>query len=203
MANETNKNETTELTVWTMEVSDNKLLKAVQNVAKKSDTINKGYMSIIGDVAYIIECKAWEMTEYRNKYEMFADMFGMSRGTVSNLENIYKRFGENYAIKEDAKDLSVKQMLRIISAEKKALIEQKESEAETEDLDVSVDGEESTEESAEDETATATKDALVSFDFTIAEDWTVSDLLAELTEAIEKANVESIQRGAHIALTIN
>lgn len=197
-------NETTELAVWTMEVSDNKLLKAVQNVAKKSDTINKGYMSIIGDVAYIIECKAWEMTEYRNKYEMFADMFGMSRGTVSNLENIYKRFGENYAIKEDAKDLSVKQMLRIISSEKKALIEQKEAEAETEDLDLGVDGEENTEdETATDETATATKDALVSFDFTIAEDWTISDLLAELTEAIEKANVDSIQRGAHIALTIN
>lgn len=107
-----------------VEISEKDVNAAIKRVQNKINSIEKGYISIIGDVAKLKAADAHKTRNFKNFYIMCQELFGMSRGTVHNLLSIYERFGDgNYQLTDEAKEMSVRQMLEIIANEKNPKIE--------------------------------------------------------------------------------
>lgn len=105
-------------------ISEKEVNATIKRVQTKINSIEKGYLSIIGDVAKLKEADAHKTRNFKNFYIMCQELFGMSRGTVHNLLSIYERFGDgNYQLTDEAKEMSVRQMLEIIANEKNPKIE--------------------------------------------------------------------------------
>lgn len=105
-------------------ISEKEVNATIKRVQNKINSIEKGYLSIIGDVAKLKEADAHKTRNFKNFYIMCQELFGMSRGTVHNLLSIYERFGDgNYQLTDEAKEMSVRQMLEIIANEKNSKIE--------------------------------------------------------------------------------
>lgn len=105
-------------------ISEKEVNATIKRVQSKINSIEKGYLSIIGDVAKLKEADAHKARNFKNFYIMCQELFGMSRGTVHNLLSIYERFGDgNYQLTDEAKEMSVRQMLEIIANEKNPKIE--------------------------------------------------------------------------------
>ena len=150
--------------------------KDVETVVKRIETkigsIEKGYLSIAGDVARLRDMTAWKETGHKNLYELCADKFGMARGTVSNLCSIYDRFGDgNYKLGEEADGKKLTELLKQIYDEKHPAIETS-SEGESE----SESGESGTSDDAK-------KKKVFSFDYTTLEKTDISDVFADIKDA--------------------
>lgn len=104
-----------------IEIADEKKINAAINrVNKKIESIQRGYISIVGDIAFLKESKAHELNGYNSFYTFCEDKFGISRGMVHNLLSIYERYGEHYDLTDEAKELSCRQMLAQIKEEKQS-----------------------------------------------------------------------------------
>lgn len=143
---------------------------AIKRIQKGLAAFERGYITIAADVAKLIDSAAYTELGYKNIYDMCDVLFGMSRGTVSNLRSIVKRFfDDNYKMLPEYKDFSVSALLAMkdltdeeiqfldlspgmsnkelreivasLNAEVPAAIEDKEAESEA---DGEADGEEST-----------------------------------------------------------
>lgn len=107
----------------------NMIDETITRVADTMRKIEQGYLSVVGDVKRLYDLKAWTVTGHKNIYELCADKFGMSRGTVSNLRQIGERFvGDDYELIEEASGLGVRAMLEQIAQEKKKALPDKEGE---------------------------------------------------------------------------
>lgn len=84
---------------------------AVSRIAKAMSGIEKGYIACAADVARLYDTKSYKAAGYKNIYEMCTDKFGMSRGTVSNLNTIVARFFDNYKLREDFKGFQIRSLL--------------------------------------------------------------------------------------------
>lgn len=141
----------------------------VKRIATKIGSIEKGYLSIAGDVARLRDMTAWKETGHKNIYELCADKFGMARGTVSNLCSIYDRFGDgNYKLGEEADGKKLTELLKQIYDEKHP------------ELEASFDGES---ESGDGETSDTKKKKVFSFDYTTLEKTDISDVFADIKDA--------------------
>lgn len=88
------------------EVTSNKLTltveqreSAIKRIQKGLAGVERGYINIAADVAKLADASAFVDAGYKNIYDMCDILFGMSRGTVSNLRAIVKRFfDEKYKI---------------------------------------------------------------------------------------------------------
>ena len=174
-----------------------KLEAAVTRVQKKIDKIAKSYIEIIGDVALLYEDKNFKTLGYKNIYDLAKDKFGMSRGTVNNLLSVYDRFGENYKLKDEYKDMSLRELLDHIRKEKAA---QRTLEiGEEAELEEVTDG--------DDEEATDSnggkkgkKETLVKFDFDTIDSWTIDELIEKFRE--ELGDGFTIPANAHINFVV-
>lgn len=99
---------------------------AIERISAKVDTIGRGYLDIVGDVARLRKLEAWKITGHKNLYELCADKFGMAKGTVHNLEQVFKKYGdpETFKLTDACAGMSLREMLANIAAEKKAAIEE-------------------------------------------------------------------------------
>lgn len=176
--------------------TEKKINATVTRVEKAVKKIENGYLGIIGDVAYLSETKAHKITGHKNFYELCADKFGMSRGSVHNILSVYEHFGENYALKDEYKEMTLRQMLAQIKNENEA---SKLIEAGEEAGGEIVDGDES--ESAG--TSKAKRETLVNFDFTCADAWTIDAVLEKMRTELEKLSTETLEAGAHVTFTID
>lgn len=94
------------------------------DICKKIDScwanMKTGYIKMAGLVAKLKDAKAYEIDGYQNIYDMCADKWGMSRGTVSNIMQVYKHFGDgNYALdSEKVGDMGMVECLIAIKEEK-------------------------------------------------------------------------------------
>lgn len=190
MAKQENKNEVVKVEVNLADngidaATEEKVNRTVAKIEKKIGTIEKGYLSIIGDVAYLAEHDGHKVTGHKNIYELCKDKFGMARGTVHNLLAIYEHFGENYALKDDYKEISLRKMLEQIKNEKEAqkLIEAGESVVDEE-------GEEGEGESTSKKSAKKT--SIVDFNFANAEKWTLDELFDHIREELESAGINEV-----------
>lgn len=150
-------------------ISEKEVNATIKRVQTKINSIEKGYLSIIGDVAKLKEADAHKTRNFKNFYIMCQELFGMSRGTVHNLLSIYERFGDgNYQLTDEAKEMSVRQMLEIIANEKNPKIETTAEET---------DGDEATETS---ESKNVSRETLATLEITTAN-------VDEVFEAIKSA----------------
>lgn len=157
-----------------VEISEKDVNAAIKRVQNKINSIEKGYISIIGDVAKLKAADAHKTRNFKNFYIMCQELFGMSRGTVHNLLSIYERFGNgNWELTDEAKEMSVRQMLEIIKNENNPQIEEKTEAS----ADAESDGEG---ESEENETANVSRETLATIEITTAN-------LDEVFEAINSA----------------
>lgn len=156
-----------------VEISEKDVNAAIKRVQNKINSIEKGYISIIGDVAKLKAADAHKTRNFKNFYIMCQELFGMSRGTVHNLLSIYERFGNgNWELTDEAKEMSVRQMLEIIKNENNPQIEE-QSEA---TADAESDGEGESEESA----TNVSRETLANIEITTSN-------LEEVLEAINSA----------------
>lgn len=157
-----------------VEISEKDVNAAIKRVQNKINSIEKGYISIIGDVAKLKAADAHKSRNFKNFYIMCQELFGMSRGTVHNLLSIYERFGDgNYQLTDEAKEMSVRQMLEIIANEKNPKIE---TTAEADSAE-ETDGDEATETS---ENKNVSRETLATLEITTAN-------VEEVFEAIKSA----------------
>ena len=85
---------------------------AIKRIQKGLAGVERGYINIAADVAKLADAAAYTEVGYKNIYEMCDILFGMSRGTVSNLRTIVKRFFDsNYKMLPEYKDFSVTALL--------------------------------------------------------------------------------------------
>ena len=85
---------------------------AIKRIQKGLAGVERGYINIAADVAKLADAAAYTEVGYKNIYEMCDVLFGMSRGTVSNLRSIVKRFFDsNYKMLPEYKDFSVTALL--------------------------------------------------------------------------------------------
>ena len=91
--------------IITMKVDEfNTIINRINN---NINAIENGYMGIAGDVLHLYNTKAYMLADYQNIYDMCNDLYGMARGTVSNIINVAKRyFDANYQLKEEWKGYS-------------------------------------------------------------------------------------------------
>ena len=179
------------------EVDEKKVNAAIARVEKKVAGIEKGYLGIIGDVAYLHDTKAHKVTKHKDFYALCADKFHMSRGSVSNILNVYERFGDgNYHLADENKDRSLRSMLEQIQNEKNARkgIENKVGESVV-DADEDEDGATNGSKSTKHET-------IVDFDFTNVDAWSLDDLLDKIREELGNANISEIAANANIIFKI-
>ena len=79
----------------------------INRIITNINAIENGYMGIAGDVLHLYNTKAYMLADYQNIYDMCNDLYGMARGTVSNIINVAKRyFDANYQLKEEWKGYS-------------------------------------------------------------------------------------------------
>lgn len=155
-------------------ISEKEVNATIKRVQTKINSIEKGYLSIIGDVAKLKEADAHKTRNFKNFYIMCQELFGMSRGTVHNLLSIYERFGDgNYQLTDEAKEMSVRQMLEIIANEKNPKIETTAEADSAEETDV----DEATETS---ESKNVSRETLATLEITTAN-------VEEVFEAIKSA----------------
>lgn len=155
-------------------ISEKEVNATIKRVQNKINSIEKGYLSIIGDVAKLKEADAHKTRNFKNFYIMCQELFGMSRGTVHNLLSIYERFGDgNYQLTDEAKEMSVRQMLEIIANEKNPKIE---TTAEADSAE-ETDGDEATETS---ESKNVSRETVATLEITTAN-------VDEVFEAIKSA----------------
>lgn len=74
-------------------MSEETATKCVEAIDKQHAAIGKGYLAICGKVARLKAEKGYEVLGYKNIYDLTAERWQMSRGTTSQLCQIYDRFG--------------------------------------------------------------------------------------------------------------
>ena len=177
---------------------DKKINAAVARIEKKIGTIEKGYLSIIGDVAYLAENDGAKALGYKNIYELCADKFGMARGTVHNLLSIYKRFGDgNYGLTDEANGLGVRAMLSQIKNEADARKALEDNGGAT-----VTDGYSDDEDSENASKDSKAKVDVIDFDFTNADKWSVDDLLEKIREELEAGGITDVDANSNIIFKI-
>lgn len=170
---------------------------AIDRISKKVENIGKGYLDIVGDVARLRSLEAWKVTGHKSLYDLCADKFGMARGTVANLEAVFKKYGdpETFKLTDACAGMSLREMLAAISEEKKALKGEVAGEP--------ADGEESGE--AGDKGGKKKAETLISITWELAgDDWNVEAILEEIRKQLE-ANPdakEAFPDGANVSFTI-
>lgn len=170
---------------------------AIDRISKKVENIGKGYLDIVGDVARLRSLEAWKVTGHKSLYDLCADKFGMARGTVANLEAVFKKYGdpETFKLTDACAGMSLREMLAAISEEKKALKGEVAGEP--------ADGEESGE--AGDKGGKKKAETLISITWELAgDDWNVDAILEEIRKQLE-ANPdakEAFPDGANVSFTI-
>lgn len=193
----TEMNKTENETPALVEIDEKKVNAAIARVEKKVAGIEKGYLGIIGDVAYLHETKAHKVTGHKDFYTLCADRFHMSRGSVSNILNVYERFGDgNYHLSDENKDRSLRSMLEEIKNEKTA----------RKGLENNV-GESVVDEDENDDATNGSKsrkrETIVDFDFTNADAWSLDDLIDKIREELESANIGEIVANANIIFKVS
>lgn len=163
-----------------------KINSAIARVTKQIEKIQKGYIALVGDIAYLNDMQAHTLNGYKSFYTFCAEKFGIGRTMVYNLLLIYSRYGENYDLTEEAKELSVRQMLSQIKDEKKALETKAENAAPEQ-------GEQEKKKKRKHET-------ILDFNFQNAIEWHGEELLEKLRDEIGETLI--IPEGAKIIITI-
>ena len=103
-----------ELTTTKLTLTTEQRESAIKRIQKGLAGVERGYINIAADVAKLADADAYTEVGYKNIYEMCDVLFGMSRGTVSNLRSIVKRFFDsNYKMLPEYKDFSVTALLAI------------------------------------------------------------------------------------------
>ena len=177
---------------------DKKINAAVARIEKKIGTIEKGYLGIIGDVAYLAENDGAKALGYKNIYELCADKFGMARGTVHNLLSIYQRFGDgNYGLTDEANGLGVRAMLSQIKNEADARKALEDNGGAT-----VTDGDSDDEDNENASNDSKAKVDIIDFDFTNADKWSVDDLLDKIREELEAGGVTDVDANSNIIFKI-
>ena len=97
-----------------LQLSTVEIDKSITRIEKEVSKISKGYINIAGDVAKLYDSKAYKEKGYKNIYDMCAGLFGMARGTVSNLRNINERFYIDYKINPLYNGYSMRALLTMI-----------------------------------------------------------------------------------------
>lgn len=97
-----------------LQLSTVEIDKSITRIEKEVSKISKGYINIAGDVAKLYDSKAYKEKGYKNIYDMCANLFGMARGTVSNLRNINERFCIDYKINPLYNGYSMRALLTMI-----------------------------------------------------------------------------------------
>lgn len=194
--------ETTEIEKVTgeiVEISEKDVNAAIKRVQSKINSIEKGYIAIIGDVAKLKAADAHKQRNFKNFYIMCQELFGMSRGTVHNLLTIYERFGNgNWELTDEAKAMTVRQMLETIKNENNPKIETTADG----DADSETEGGE-----AESETTTnVSRETLATVELTTADTMSIDEALEMFTAAIKNAleanALSEIADGVTFKLTI-
>lgn len=98
----------------TLQLTTTEIDKSITKIEKEVSKISKGYIGIAGDVAKLYDGKAYKEKGYKNIYDMCNSLFGMARGTVSNLRNISERFCIDYKLNPYYKDYSMRALLTMI-----------------------------------------------------------------------------------------
>lgn len=169
-----------------IDASDEKKISAtISRVEKTMEKIQKGYIALTGDIAYLNDMQAHTLNGYKSFYTFCNERFGIGRTMVYNLLLIYKRYGENYDLTAEAKELSVRQMLTQIKDEKKS-IEQKEAA--------------SPEQEAKEKKTKRKHETILDFNFQNAIEWSGDELLDKIKEEIGESL--TIPEGAKIIITI-
>lgn len=170
---------------------------AIGRISTVIDNIGRGYLEIVGDVARLRKFEAWKLTGHKNLYELCADKFGMSKGTVHNLEVVFKKYGdpETFQLTDACAGMSLREMLQNIDAEKKAIAGEVAGEA--------ADGESGDGEASGDKKAKA--QTLIDVSYELAgDDWDVDAILDEIRKQLEQNPdaKEAFPDGASVKFTI-
>ena len=171
---------------------------AIGRISTVIDTIGRGYLEIVGDVARLRKFEAWKLTGHKNLYELCADKFGMSKGTVHNLEVVFKKYGdpETFQLTDACAGMSLREMLQNIDAEKKAIAGEVAGEA----ADGDGNGGEAT-----DGKKTKTQ-TIISVSYELAgDDWDADAILDEIRKQLEQNPdaKEAFPDGATVNFTIS
>lgn len=84
----------------------------IKRIQKGLAGVERGYINIAADVAKLADASSFVDAGYKNIYDMCDILFGMSRGTVSNLRAIVKRFfDEKYKMLPQYEHYSVTALL--------------------------------------------------------------------------------------------
>ena len=101
-----------EITTTKLTLTTEQRESAIKRIQKGLAGVERGYINIAADVAKLADAAAYTEVGYKNIYDMCDILFGMSRGTVSNLRTIVKRFFDsNYKMLPEYKDFSVTALL--------------------------------------------------------------------------------------------
>lgn len=170
---------------------------AIGRISTVIDTIGRGYLEIVGDVARLRKFEAWKLTGHKNLYELCADKFGMSKGTVHNLEVVFKKYGdpETFQLTDACAGMSLREMLQNIDAEKKAIAGEVAGEA--------ADGDGNGEATDSKKTKAQT---LINVSYELAgDDWDVEAILDEIRKQLEQNPdaKEAFPDGATVNFTIS
>lgn len=170
---------------------------AIGRISTVIDTIGRGYLEIVGDVARLRKFEAWKLTGHKNLYELCADKFGMSKGTVHNLEVVFKKYGdpETFQLTDACAGMSLREMLQNIDAEKKAIAGEVAGEA--------ADGDGNGEATDGKKTKTQT---IINVSYELAgDDWDVDAILDEIRKQLEQNPdaKEAFPDGATVNFTIS
>lgn len=170
---------------------------AIGRISTVIDTIGRGYLEIVGDVARLRKFEAWKLTGHKNLYELCADKFGMSKGTVHNLEVVFKKYGdpETFQLTDACAGMSLREMLQNIDAEKKAIAGEVAGEA--------ADGDGNGEATDSKKTKAQT---LISVSYELAgDDWDADAILDEIRKQLEQNPdaKEAFPDGATVNFTIS
>ena len=169
---------------------------AIERITAKVDTIGRGYLDIVGDVARLRKLEAWKITGHKNLYELCADKFGMAKGTVHNLEQVFKKYGdpETFKLTDACAGMSLREMLANIAAEKKAMIEETSGAP----ADGDGDGEADSKKKGKAQT-------VIDITWELAgDDWNVDAIIEELRKQLENNPdaKEAFPDGANVKFTI-
>lgn len=170
---------------------------AIGRISTVIDTIGRGYLEIVGDVARLRKFEAWKLTGHKNLYELCADKFGMSKGTVHNLEVVFKKYGdpETFQLTDACAGMSLREMLQNIDAEKKAIAGEVAGEA--------ADGDGNGGEATDSKKTKA--QTLIDVSYELAgDDWNVDAILDEIRKQLEQnpEAKEAFPDGASVKFTI-
>lgn len=101
-----------EITTTKLTLTTEQRESAIKRIQKGLGGVERGYINIAADVAKLADAAAYTEVGYKNIYDMCDVLFGMSRGTVSNLRSIVKRFFDSsYKMLPEYKDFSVTALL--------------------------------------------------------------------------------------------